>query len=445
MMTGIFKAYDVRGKYPGEINEDWAFKVGSAFGRFIPGKKVVIGMDARESSPSIKEWVVKGLFSSGKEVVDIGLCNTPMLYFAVIKWHAEGGVMISASHNPPEFNGIKMVKNERGHVLQIGKDSGMKEIEKLANNTKVKDVRAEKQEKSVLEDYLNHLRGKLEKNKGLKIAVDYGNGVGSISANPFFENTGFNVFQLYTEPKSDFPNHVPNPHVKENFRDLINEVKRSGADLGIFFDGDADRAIPVDENGTELRGDVLIGILALDALEKHPGEKIYYDLRCSKTLVEEIKKAGGIPVKMKVGNPYYKERLIKEGGVMGAETSGHIMYKENYCIDDGLYAMINLINIMLKTGKKLSELSKPFMKYWKTYEINIKVSDKEGKIREVEKFYSLKNARIEKIDGLTVEFDDWWFNIRPSNTEDLLRLNLEADTKELMEEKRKEVEGIINS
>ena len=444
-MAGIFKAYDVRGKYPDELNEENAFKVGSAFGKLMKGDKIIIGMDARESSPSLKDSVIKGLYGEGKRIVDIGLCNTPMLYFAVINLKADGGVMISASHNPPEFNGIKMVKNFNGNILQIGDDSGMKDIEKLAKEIEVKEVEPEVEKTSILNDYLNEILKKLNKKSGLKIIVDYGNGVGSISAKPFFERTGFKVISLYSEPKPDFPNHVPNPHEEKNFNDLIKEVKKSKADLGIFFDGDADRAIPVDENGVILRGDILIGILALDILKQSKEKNIFYDLRCTHSLPEEIKKAGGNPIAMKVGNPYYKEKLINEGGVLGAETSGHMMYKEHYCIDDGLYATVKLINIMLNTGKKLSELSSPFMKYFKTYEINIKTENKEEKLKMIEKTYSKQGAKISKIDGITAEFNDWWFNVRPSNTEDLLRLNLEANTKKLMEEKVKEIENIINT
>jgi len=444
-MAGIFKAYDVRGKYPDELNEENAFKVGSAFGKLMKGDKIIIGMDARESSPSLKDSVIKGLYGEGKRIVDIGLCNTPMLYFAVINLKADGGVMISASHNPPEFNGIKMVKNFNGNILQIGDDSGMKDIEKLAKEIEVKEVEPEVEKTSILNDYLNEILKKLNKKSGLKIIVDYGNGVGSISAKPFFERTGFKVISLYSEPKPDFPNHVPNPHEEKNFNDLIKEVKKRKADLGIFFDGDADRAIPVDENGVILRGDILIGILALDILKQSKEKNIFYDLRCTHSLPEEIKKAGGNPIAMKVGNPYYKEKLINEGGVLGAETSGHMMYKEHYCIDDGLYATVKLINIMLNTGKKLSELSSPFMKYFKTYEINIKTENKEEKLKMIEKTYSKQGAKISKIDGITAEFNDWWFNVRPSNTEDLLRLNLEANTKKLMEEKVKEIENIINT
>lgn len=445
MMTGIFKAYDVRGKYPAEINEDWAFRIGSAFGKFIEGKNIVIGMDARDSSPSIKDAVIKGLCKEGIKVTDIGLCSTPMLYFAMIEWKMEGGIMISASHNPPEFNGIKMVKNVNGNVMQIGKDSGMPEIEKFSKEADLKQIDLKYEEKSILKEYVDYLLGRLNKKEGLRIVVDYGNGVGSLAAKPFFEKTDFEVYHVNEEPKPDFPSHDPNPHVKENFNQLIEEVKKRKADLGIFFDGDADRGIPVDEKGTELRGDVLIGILALDILKIYPGENIFYDLRCSKTLAEEIIKAGGKPIKMKVGNPYYKEKLIEEGGALGAETSGHMMYKEHSCIDDGLYAMIKLINIMTNSGKKLSELETPFTKYSKTYEINIKVKDKRGRLEKIEKFYREKKAEIEKIDGVTVVFPRWWFNVRASNTEDLLRLNLEADTEELKEEKLREVEEILKS
>jgi phosphomannomutase len=442
--TSIFRAYDVRGKYPEEINEEKAFGIGYALGSFLEGSKIVVGMDARKSSALLKKFLVKGLLRSGKKVIDIGISNTPMLYFAMTKWGFNGGAMITASHNPAEFNGVKMVKNEKGNILQIGEESGIKEIEKIfLKPIKPKKVKYQVEQRSILNEYIEELIGKINKKNGLRIVIDYGNGVGSISGKPFFEKTNFEIFSIFSEPKPDFPNHEPNPHVEENFKSLIKEVIKKKADMGIFFDGDADRAVPVNEKGEVMRGDVLIGILSLDILKDSKEKEIYYDLRCTKTLKEEIEKAGGIPIKMRVGNPYYKKKLIKRGGALGGETSGHIMYKEHYCIDDGLYAMIKLINIMQETGNSLSELEKPFMKYSKTYEINIEADNKEAKIKEIEKNYLKKDGKIEKIDGLTVEFEDWWFNVRPSNTENLLRLNLEAKTKELMLEKKEEVTKMI--
>jgi len=440
----IFRAYDIRGKYPSEINEEIAFKIGYAFRNVINGSKIVIGRDARDSSYSLRNHLASGIIQSGGKVLDIGLCTTPMLDFAVCKSGVDGGIMISASHNPPEFNGFKLLKNYNGYLLQIGKDSGMDVVKKIVLN---ENVREEEKyvvnEKSILENYLSKMFSILNGKSGLKIVVDYGNGVGSISGEPFFKKTNFDVISLFPEPMPNFPNHEPNPHVKENFNDLIREVKNSRTDLGIFFDGDADRALPVDENGNIVYGDVLLGILAVHELRNSTEKRIYYDLRSTKSLSEEIRKAGGIPIKMKVGNPYYKEKLIFDGGVMGGECSGHIMFKENHCIDDGLFAMVKLINIMLETGKKLSELSKPFRKYSKSDEVSFIVKDKIGKLREIERIYAEKGAKIEKLDGITVEFDNWWFNVRPSNTEDLLRLNLEANTEELMKEKLGEVEKII--
>jgi len=439
----IFRAYDIRGKYPKEIDEESAFKIGRAFGQFLEGDSVVVGMDARESSASLREAVIKGLFDAGKKVVDIGLCNTPMLYFAVIKWGFDGGAVITASHNPSEFNGIKMVRNKNGNILQIGKEFGMRKIEELISEAQPKKTDLCVEKRSILQEYLAELTSKLRKRDGLRIVIDYGNGVGSVSAEPFFKKTNFEIFPMFSEPKPNFPNHEPNPHVEKNFKPLVNEVLKRKADMGIFFDGDADRAIPVSEKGVVLQGDVLIGILALDILKSSDEKQIYYDLRCSKTLKKEIENLGGIPIKMKVGNPYYKERLIEVGGALGGETSGHIMYKEHYCIDDGLYAMIKLINIMTESKKTLSELEKPFTEYSKTYEINIKAKDKKAKLKEIEDNYSRQGGKIEKIDGITVEFKNWWFNVRPSNTEDLFRLNLEADTRELMLEKKEEVSKLI--
>ncbi len=440
----IFRAYDVRGEYPDEINEDKAFRIGYAFGSFLEGSKVVVGMDARKSSVSLKKSLVEGLLSSGKEVVDIGMSNTPMLYFAMTKKEFNGGVMVTASHNPAKFNGIKMVKNENGNVLQIGKDSGMEEIKEIFKKENPKRTNEEVQKGDILEDYIKELTSKLKSKEGLKIVVDYGNGVGSISGKPFFSGTNFEVISLFDEPKPDFPNHEPNPHDEENFKILKERVVKEEADMGIFFDGDADRAIPVNEKGEVMRGDVLIGILALDVLKDSKEKEIYYDLRCTKALKEKVKEAGGIPIKMRVGNPYYKKNLIEKGGALGGETSGHIMYKDHYCIDDGLYAMVRLINIMKREDKPVSELEKPFTEHSKSYEINIKVEDKESQIKKIETKYSKEGGKIEKIDGLTVEFEDWWFNIRPSNTEDLLRLNLEADNKELMLKKKEEIIEIIS-
>lgn len=439
----IFRTYDVRGKYPSEIDEESAFKIGRAFGQFLEGDNIAIGMDARESSMSLKKAVVKGLLSAGKKVTDIGLCNTPMLYFSVIKWNFDAGIEITASHNSSEFNGIKMVRNKNGNILQIGEEFGMKKIKELVSEAQPEEIELNTKKKSILQEYLKELDSKLKKRDGLKIVIDYGNGVGSLSAEPFFKNTNFEIFSMFSDPKPDFPNHEPNPHDKENFVFLSREVVKRKADLGIFFDGDADRAIPVNEKGVVLRGDVLIGILALDILKDCDEKQIYYDLRCTKSLKEEIENLGGIPVKMRVGNPYYKEKLINLGGALGGETSGHIMYKEHYCIDDGLYAMIKLINIMKESRKPLSELEEPFSKYSKTYEINIEAKNKEAKLREIEKNYLEQGGKIEKIDGVTVEFENWWFNIRTSNTENLFRLNLEADTEGLMLEKKEEVKKLV--
>lgn len=444
-MSEVFRAYDVRGKYPKDIDEGVAFRVGAAFGKFIEGDTVTVGMDARDSSSSLKKSVIQGLCSSDKKVIDIGLCTTPMEYFSVRHLDADGGIMITASHNPREYNGIKMVRNSDGDILQVGEGLGMERVKKLFRDVEGLGHGNDFKEREILEDYVEYLLDKLVEKSGLKIVVDYGNGVGSIPGKALFEKTDFEVSGLFEKPMSDFPNHAPNPHEKDNFEILVKEVREQGADMGIFFDGDADRAIPVDEKGNILDGDTLLGILATRKLKKEGCGTVYHDLRATKALKERIESLGGEAVEMRVGNPYYKMRLSSEGGLIAGELSGHIMYKENGCVDDGLYAMVKLINIMLESGKPLSELCKPFKKYYKTDEINIEVEDKPGKIDEIEEIYSDRGARISKLDGITVEFDNWWFNLRPSNTEDLMRLNLEASTEDLMKEKRREVEDIIRN
>lgn len=431
----IFKAYDVRGIYPSEINEDEAYKIGRAFVSFLKAKKIVVGYDMRVSSVSLYESFVKGVTDQGCDVDSIGLVPTPLLNFSVAKYGYDAGAIISASHNPGNYNGIKLIGKK---ALQISEYNGMKEIESAVkrNEFKSSEKKGSVSKKETLNDYTNHVL-KLVKISNLNVVVDYGNGIGAVSAKPVFDKLPLKVTSLYDKPDGNFPNHPANPHDLINFHDLQNEVKKKKADLGIFFDGDADRSMIVDENGEIIRSDILLAILSENELKKHPKQKIYYDLRSTRILKETILKAKGEPVMLRVGNPFYKEKLINEGGILGGEYSGHIMFKENYGIDDGLFAALKFMDVMSKTKKKASEIAAPFLKYHKEDEMNIKVQNPDKVINDLKLEFSDK--KIFSLDGLSVEDDDWWFNIRKSNTEPLIRINMESKTKKQSEMLKKKI------
>ncbi len=435
---GIFRAYDIRGKYPEEINREIVFKIGCAFGKFITGKKIVVGSDARESSPELKQALVGGLTKAGKEVIDIGFSTTPMFYFAVNHLGADGGVMVTASHLGKEYNGLKLV--EKG-ALSLTYDSGIGEIEKMVEKETYEEVEGRATKIDVKKDYLDFLVKERMELKG-KIVVDAGNGMMGLVIGEVLERLGIEYKGLYLDVDCSFPNHEANPIKEETLKDLKEAVKREGALLGIAFDGDGDRLGVVDENGSVVPGDFLIALIARNILRKG-GAKILYDLRSSRVVPEVIREMGGIPVKSRVGHSFISRKMKEEDIEFGGELSGHFYFKKTFYVESSILALINLLELISRENAKLSELVKPLKKYYKSGEVNFEVRDKEGKLKEIEEIYRERGAKIEKIDGVTVEFDDWWFNLRPSNTEDVLRLNLEAKTKELMEEKLKEVEEII--
>ena len=438
----IFKAYDIRGIYPDEINEKAAKKIGAAFAKFLAGKtkRIIVGRDARISSPSLFEALTNGIISQGMNVIDIGICTTPMLIFAVRKINNNiGGVMVSASHSPPEYNGFKLMGAGSVQMADIKR----KEIDDLAMSGGFTGATKKGKilQKSILDDYASHILKFARNIKGLKIVVDYGNGVGSVSGKAVLSQLPIKVISLYDELDGNFPNHLPDPHHIENMAELRKRVKSENANLGIFFDGDADRAIMIDEKGEIVFTDLLVALLAREELKKYPGEKIYYDLRFSKVVKEIIEESGGVPVMMRVGNPFYKEKMIFEGGALAGEFSGHIMFKDNFGIDDGLFAAIKTMSLMRKSNQKLSELINPLKKYFATEEINLRVGDGDRALQRVAKHFN--NGHSIDLDGVYIEYPDWWFNLRKSNTEPLVRLRIEADTKELMENKKNELLKLI--
>lgn len=435
----IFKAYDIRGTYPDEINEDAAYRVGRSFVRFLGAKKIAVGRDVRKSSPSLFEKIIEGVIDEGSDVIDIGICNTPMLNFTIVFGGLDGGIMVSASHNPPEYNAFKVMKKK---AVPLHENSGIKEIEKIANSdfenrlTKGNIIK-----KDILPDYLSHISVFTKDIKNLKVVCDYGNGVGAISAKPIFDKLPIEVIHLFPIPDGRFPNHLANPQELDNLKTLQGKVISENADLGIFFDGDADRSTLVDENGKIILPDLEIAVLAEEELKKYPGEKVCYDLRFSKVVGEVIKKLDGYTKMMRVGSPFYKEELIENGGILAGELSGHIFFKDNYYLDDGLFAAVKIMSILSKTGKKISELVKPLRKYYQTEEINLEVDNADKVLAKIRETY--KDGESIELDGVYIKYPNWWFSLRKSNTEPIVRLRIEADTKNILEEKRKELLGLI--
>lgn len=440
MEEKIFKTYDIRGLYQKELDDKAAYLIGRALATFLgKGAKIVVGRDGRISSPALYKKVIKGITDSGGNVLKIGLVSTPLLNFTVIKENYDGGVMVTASHNPPAYNGLKMIKRQG---LQIYGNE-IQEIKNLIKKEKFIKGKGVVRQKEALSNYLNHLRLQTGKIENLNVVVDYANGAAAITGKPLFNELGIKVTHLNYYIDGSFPNHLPNPIELNNMKALQKEVVNQKADLGIFFDGDGDRAFITDEKGKIVFPDILIALLATDELSKNTEKKVYFDLRFSRVTAEEIAKAGGIPRMMRVGNPFYKEKLIKEGGLMGAELSGHVMHKDNFFIDDGLFFSLKIMNLITQKNKKLSELVKPLARYYQSEEINMKVKDKEATLVKVKENFA--DGKSYEIDGVYVEYEDWWFSLRKSNTEDLVRLRIEASSKKQLEKKIKKIINLIKS
>lgn len=436
----IFKAYDIRGIYPNELNEELAYKIGRAFVDFLSCKKVVVGYDIRESSPKIVDSIIKGITDQGADVIDIGLCTTPMCYYANGKLKSDASIMITASHNPGEYNGFKLCRED---AIPISGDTGIKAIEKLVLENKFKKVSKKgkiTKDNKINESYIKHIQSYAKINKKFKVVIDCANSMGVFEMNvlkPYLE-----IIPLFTELDSSFPNHEANPLKIETLKDLQKEVKKKKADLGISFDGDADRVGFVDENGEIIPMDLVTALIAEDILSTKKCT-ILYDLRSSKVVQETIQKNKGIGVECRVGHAFIKKQMREEKAFFAGELSGHYYFKDNYTAESSSLAAIYLLNLMSKTGKKPSELIKPLKKYYQSGEINSKVKDVKKILTLIEKKYS--TGKISSLDGLKISFNTWWFSIRSSNTEPLLRLNVEADTNKLMEEKRDELLKLINS
>ncbi len=438
----IFRAYDIRGIYPSKLNEDVAYKVGQALVRFLKAKRIVVGRDMRLSSPQLFEALVKGVTSRGADVDDIGLVATEMLYFAAGKYGYDGGVMITASHNPANYNGFKLIGN---NVQMIGEGTGMSEIKDLASrNYPTLLVKGEVKKKDIWSDYFNHISSVVDFQdlKSLKVVIDAGNAIAGKFLPLVFEKFPGKLIPMYFKLDGSFPHHFPNPLKEENIKDLRKKISQVGADLGVAFDGDADRVIFLDEKAQPISGDISSALLAREFLEEEKGASIVYNLTCSHVLPEEIKRLGGVPIRSRTGHTFIKRLMKEHNAIFGGEISGHYYFRKNFYSESGFMALLLMLKILSASDLPLSQLVSDIVRYFRTPEINIEIGDRVGAIKKLEDKYH--NGKVDHLDGLTVEYKDWWFNARPSNTEHLLRIVVEAKIKELMAEKKKEILKIIS-
>jgi phosphomannomutase len=432
---GTFKAYDVRGKYPADIDESLAERLGAATVRFLGARRIAIGRDVRLSAPSIAQAAARG---AGCEVIDIGLCTTPMLYFAVGHLELDGGIMVTASHNPPEDIGFKIC---RERAFPIGERTGLKEIERLSAQPARGGSRIV--QRSLTGEYRAHLRRHLAEVPRLKLAVDTAHGAVGAHFDTMFGDLPVEWVRLCFEPDGRFPSHEPNPLKDENVRDLQEAMKASRADLGVAFDGDGDRCMFLGPGGVRIPSDLVTVLLARAELRKSPGAAIVYDLRSSRVVPEEIRKAGGVPVRERVGHAFIKETMKERNAVMGGELSGHYYFRDHYFADSGMMALAKLLDLLGRERQPIDALLQPLRRTSASGEINFKVADKERLLKGLsEKF---RDGKQDWLDGLTVEYDDWWFNVRPSNTEPYLRLNLEASTKDDLSRRQEALFGLLGT
>lgn len=440
-----FKAYDIRGKVPVELNSDLAYKIGRVYSNQIDARKIIVGHDIRKSSTEISEALIRGINDNGTDVIDIGLCGTEMIYFATPHFNADGGIMITASHNPPEYNGMKFVKRDS---VPVGYDSGLNQVEQRILDDdfgKKSNIKGSTKYVNVMGDFIENL-GKFydpEKIDPLKVVVNGGNGCVGEALNAIENKLPVKMIKIFNEPDSDFPNGVPNPILTENRKPTIEAVIKSKADLGVAWDGDYDRCFFFDEEGNFIEGYYIVGLLAKSILKKNPGENIVHDPRLVWNTFDVVAKAGGKAVVSKSGHAYIKEKMREVNAVYGGEMSAHHYFRDNAYSDSGMIPFLLVMQLMSEEKKKLSELvNEMIQSYPCSGEINSTIDVPAEKIKEIEKIYS--DGKIDKLDGLSVEYPDWRFNLRMSNTEPILRLNVESrgDIK-FMEKKTNELLKII--
>jgi phosphomannomutase len=447
----IFKAYDIRGVYPNDVNEEMAYKIGLAYSQIRKrelgkeeGLKIVVGADMRLSSPVLKEKLIEGLTDGGMDVIDIGLASTPTFYFAVAHYKYDGGVLVSASHNPKEYNGFKLV---RERAIPISGDTGIYELRDLVSSDKLekaaKKGSVSKQE-GVLEDQVTYdLKfADVSKIKKMKIAIDPANAMGILYFDELFKHIPGELTKMNWTLDGTFPAHEADPLKEENMMSLCEKIKEVGADIGIATDGDGDRIFYADNKGERLDPGITRAILCKLFLREKPGSKIAYDIRPGRITPDTIQENGGIPVLTKVGHSLIKEQAIREGAYFAGESSGHFFLNmDEGCYEIPVIVTLKILEELSQSKMSFSDYIKPYKRYSNSGEINSKVADAQEKIKEIKEKYA--DGKQNDMDGILVEYPDWWFNVRASNTEPVLRLIVEAKTQEMMEEKRDEVLGTI--
>ena len=430
-MAGIFKAYDVRGVYGEVLNKEMGYKIGLAFANFLgEGKTMVCGRDDRHSSEELQGAFIDGVRDGGCHVVDMGLCTTPSTYYACFTDGYDGSTMITASHNPGQYNGLKFCGPK---AVPIGYAEGIDKLEAAieAGNLNKAAQRGELSQKDYKAAYLGYLKGESKFTKKFRFAVDAGNGMGGFLIKDFLEATDQEAGELYWELDFSFPNHEANPLHPKNMVDLQKMVADQSLDFGVAFDGDADRCFFVDDKGEIVPADILTALIAVDMLDKHGSGAIVYDIRSSKVVAEQIRAHGGTPILCRVGHSFMKAMLRKHEGPFGGELAGHFYFRDFSYADSAFLTMIHVMNILDAAGKPLSELLAPFRKYVPSGEINFKTDKADHFIAEAANRFP--GGEVNTIDGIRIDFADGWFCLRKSNTEPLLRLVVEGDTREAME------------
>jgi phosphomannomutase len=432
-LSRVFKAYDVRGVVPDELGPDVVRRIGAAFALWSDAPEILIGRDCRLSSPDLAAALTEGATSRGTDVVDLGLASTDLLYFASGSLDRPG-VMITASHNPKEYNGLKFCL---AGAKPVGEESGLAEIRALTEKGDeiLGTQRAEVRRRDVLDAYVDHVLAFTDAERMRPLTV------GGLVVPAVMERLPVTLHHLYPELDGTFPNHPADPIDPENQRELKRTVLDVGADVGMAFDGDADRVFLVDERAEDVSGSILTALVAAAMLRREPGAKVVHNLICSWTVPEVIREYGGVPVRTRVGHSFIKQVMAETGAIFGGEHSGHYYFRDNYGADSGLIAAVIALGELSASDVALSGLLRPFRRYEASGEINSRVDDPRATIEEIAEAYP--DGRQDRLDGLTVEFDDWWCNVRASNTEPLLRLNVEARTKELLEARTQELLVVI--
>ncbi|WIG62100.1 MAG: Phosphomannomutase [Ktedonobacterales bacterium] len=440
----IFSAYDVRGIYPTDLNDDAAYQIGRAMVQYLRVQEVAVGRDMRMSSPALAAALINGITDQGADAIDLGLTTTDELYFAVGKFGYPAGVMVTASHNPGKYNGLKMC---RADAVAISSETGGNAIRDIATsgNFIQPQHKGRVVTRDVTDDYVQHALSFVDVSKILpyKVAIDAGNGMAGMIIPRVFMHLPCTLVPMYFELDGSFPNHPASPIEPENTEELRRVVVEQHCDMGVAFDGDADRMFLISEKGQLLGGDMVTALVSENLLRRAPGSTILYNLICSRSVPEVIAANGGHAVRTRVGHSFIKAQMREYNAIFGGEHSGHFYFRDNWYADSGLIAFLIVLELVSQSGKTVSELLKPIDTRFRSGEVNSEVREQKAKIAELERYYSAQGAQIDYLDGITVSFPTWWANIRPSNTEPLLRLNVEADTRGEMEQKRDELLRLI--